>query len=295
MTPAPFPRLKLAFFLTVSFMAVEAAGGFFANSLALVTDAAHMLMDSLALGVALFAGGVSRRGSDAKRTYGYRRMEVLSGLANGVLLIVVSAFIVQESVQRLRSPADVDGLSMSVVAGVGLVVNAAVLVVLHPVRRVGFHVRGAVLHVMGDFLGSVAALAAGILIVAFGWRVMDPIAGLLVVLLILAGTVRLMKEAFHILLEGTPGGIDAERLKGEISSVEDVQEVHDVHVWTIGTGFDILTAHVVTGRAANGRRVRVEIENLVRDRFGIRHVTIQVEEQAGDPCVLRPGRKDGTA
>jgi cobalt-zinc-cadmium efflux system protein len=270
-------------------MIVEVIGGLLFNSLALVSDAAHMLMDSLALGIAIFAGVLARRGRDRKRTYGYRRMEVLGGLVNGILLLVVIVFIVMESMERFRELPEVQGAGMSVLAVVGLAVNMVVLSILHPVRNVGINLRGAFLHVLGDLLGSVATLAAGVAIWAFGWRYMDPLASLVVAALVLMGCIRLLKASLHILMEGTPRGVDTEQLQANLATVHGVEEVHDVHVWTIGGEFDILTAHVVVPRMEGWMRIRHEIEDLVRERFGIRHVTIQAEEPMGrDSCRLRP-------
>lgn len=276
--------------MTLLFMAIEFAGGLVFNSLALVSDAAHMLMDALALGIAMFAGLLSKRGRDRKRTYGYQRMEVLGGLVNATLLLILIVFIVRESAERIRELPEVQGLGMSLVAAIGFGVNLVVLSILHPVRHEGINLRGAFLHVLGDLLGSVAALVAGLTIWFFGWRYMDPIASLLVAALILFGCIRLLRDSLHILLEGIPRGMSVERLEGSLAEVHGVEEVHDVHVWTIGGRFDILTAHVVIPQMDQWKRIRREIESLARERFGIGHVTIQAEEPSvdeGDECNQR--------
>ncbi|MBD3336618.1 MAG: cation diffusion facilitator family transporter [Candidatus Eisenbacteria bacterium] len=269
----------------MSFMAMEVVGGLLSNSLALLSDAAHMLMDSAALGIAMFAAVVSRRGSDSKHTYGYRRMEVLGGSINAVLLIVMAVLILKESVARFRDPPEIQGVVMSAVALVGLGVNAGAMFILHPVRNEGANLRGAFLHVMGDFLGSVSAVVAGLGVWLLGWRILDPIASLVVAGLILVGSFSLLRECLHILLEGAPRGMSVDRLVADMTAVDGVTEVHDLHVWSIGGGFDILTAHVVAEGPQTWRRIRGDLRRLVRDRYGIRHVTLEFEEsKGGDEC-----------
>ena len=278
-------RLRGAFLLTAGFMAVEVAGGLLFNSVALLSDAAHMLMDAGALGIALAAAVLSKRSSDRKRTYGYRRVEVLGGLVNGGLLVALTAGIVWEAAGRFRTLPSVQGAGMTVVAAVGLGVNLLALSMLRGARHGGMNARAAFLHVMGDTLGSVAAILAGAGIWLFGWRILDPAASVLVALLVLAGSLRLIRESLHILLEGSPRRLSIDRVASEIARVDGVDGVHDVHVWTIGSGLDVLTVHVVSSEGVKWPRIRREVQRLAESRFGIRHVTVQVEESAaGGPC-----------
>lgn len=277
-------RLKWALALAASFMLAEVAGGIAANSLALLADAGHMLSDVAALGLSLFALWMADRPSGKGKTYGYYRIEILAALANGATLLGLSVWIVIEAVGRLREPPQVAAPLMLTIAALGLVVNLAALLVLHGGRDESLNVRGAWLHVLADTLGSVQAIAAGLLIWGFGWQWADPVASILIALLVVYSSWSLLKDAVSVLMESAPGHIDVDQVRNAMLGLEGVGEVHDLHVWTITSGFEALSAHVVPtgGEVEVGpllRRVRVE----VHERFGIDHVTVQVEPERCGP------------
>jgi cobalt-zinc-cadmium efflux system protein len=278
-------RLVLGFTLTLIFTLVEIIVGFLANSLALLSDAGHMSMDTLALGFAVVIARVSERRPDSKRTYGYKRLEVLSGIFNGVLLLFVVYLIIKESIERLSDPPELQGLAIGLVGLAGLLINVFVAILLNPARKVNLNIRGAYLHVLGDLLGSVGVVIAGLGVWLFGWKILDPIAAMAVSAIIAYSSVRLVREGLHVLLEGTPRTVSVEKLRGEIRSIEGVRDIHDVHVWTIGGGFDVLTAHVVGEEGASSKEIRKAIRRFLAGRYGIRHVTIQMEDSgSGEEC-----------
>lgn len=279
-------RLRWALALAASFMVAEVVGGIAANSLALLADAGHMLSDVAALGLSLFALWMAGRPSGSGKTFGYHRVEILAALVNGATLVALAVWIVVEAVGRLDAPPEVRGPLLLVVAVGGLVVNLIALAVLHGGRDESLNVRGAWLHVMADALGSVQAIAAGALIWAFGWYWVDPVASIVIAVLIVYSSWSLLQEAVSVLMESAPGHLDVDEVRDAILRVEGVGEVHDLHVWTITSGFVALSAHVVAeeGAERNGDLLPVLREEL-HDRFGIEHVTIQVEpEPCGVPC-----------
>lgn len=264
--------------LTAAFMIVEAGGGLMAGSLALLADAGHMLTDAAALGFAWLAFRLARRPADQQRSYGYHRYQVLAAFLNGVILLGIVVWIVVEAVQRLREPSEVLGGLMLVVACVGLVVNLIAFRMLHGGNRENLNVRGAVLHVLGDLLGSVAALVAGAVIIATGWTPIDPLLSILVALLILRSAWSLVRQSTHVLLEGTPPEIDVSRLKDElVSKVPEVDDVHHVHVWTLASGKLVMTMHAHVRDGVNVEPVLRTILTVCRERFGVEHVTVQIE------------------
>lgn len=278
-------RLKWALGLAASFMVAEVVGGIASNSLALLADAGHMLSDVAALGLSLFALWMADRPSGPDKTYGYYRIEILAALANGAALVGLSVWIVVEAVGRLREPPEVAGPLLLAVAAGGLVVNLAALAVLHGGRDESLNVRGAWLHVLSDTLGSVQAILAGALIWGFGWRWADPVASILIAGLIVYSSWSLLKDAVSVLMESAPGHIDVDEVRDAILGIHGVGEVHDLHVWTITSGFEALSAHVVPsdGEVETGAllgRLRLE----VHDRFGIDHVTVQVEPERCCPA-----------
>lgn len=279
-------RLRWALALAASFMVAEVVGGIAANSLALLADAGHMLSDVAALGLSLFALWMAGRPSGSGKTFGYHRVEILAALVNGATLVALAVWIVVEAVGRLDAPPEVRGPLLLVVAVGGLVVNLIALAVLHGGRDESLNVRGAWLHVMADALGSVQAIGAGALIWAFGWYWVDPVASIVIAVLIVYSSWSLLQEAVSVLMESAPGHLDVDEVRDAILRVEGVGEVHDLHVWTITSGFVALSAHVVAeeGAERNGDLLPVLREEL-HDRFGIEHVTIQVEpEPCGVPC-----------
>ena len=263
-------------------MVAEVVGGLLTNSLALLSDAGHMLSDAGSLGLSLFALWIAARPRTPERTFGYHRTEILAALANGATLVAISVFIVVEAWGRFQSPEPVKGVPMMAVAAGGLVVNLASLWILHGGHDASLNVRGAWLHVLSDTLGSVQAIAAGALIWAFGWNWADPLASLLIALLVVWSSWSLLRDAVNVLMEATPGHVDARELERAISGVAGVDGLHDLHVWTITSGFDSLSVHVETsGRDRD--EVLADVRSVVRSRFGIEHSTVQVETHEA-PC-----------
>lgn len=282
-------RLTTVLLLTAAFMLVEALAGFWTNSLALLSDAGHMLTDVGALGLALFALWFSRRAAPHRGfTFGYLRFEILAALINGIALLAITGYIFWEAAQRLREPEPVQSTQMLIVAVLGLGVN---LVSLWLLTRGGGHSlneRGAMLHVLGDVLGSVGAIVAGALIGLFGWTWADPAASALIGLLILRSTWELLKEAVNILMEGTPIHLDVQELYDAMRTVPGVVEVKDLHVWSLASGFDALSAHVVVPEIERSDAVRAGVKGMLRERFGIGHTTLEVE-RPGDTPECPPG------
>ena len=271
------------------YMVAEVVGGLAANSLALLADAGHMLTDVAALGLSLFALWVARRPATVRRTYGYHRVEILAVLANGATLIVLSVLIVVEAYRRWAQPPAVNGGLMLAVACGGLLVNLVSLAVLHGGRHESLNVRGAWLHVLTDTLGSVQAIVAGTLISALGWFWADPVASVLIGGLVIASAWGLLREALDVLMEAVPRGLDLGAVERTIRQVEGVSEIHDLHVWTITSGFVALSAHV-TVQPDCDEEVLWRIREAMDRRFGIRHSTIQVEyPQTPQAIVTRPG------
>jgi cobalt-zinc-cadmium efflux system protein len=281
--------LAVALVLTASYTLVEVVGGVLAGSLALLADAVHMLSDNVALALALVAAWLATKPSTPERTYGYKRAEVLAALANGVMLVALAIWIFVEAAMRLRDPGDVLGGWMLAIALLGIVVNVAAGLVLSRARNHSLNVEAAFRHVFADLLGSVGVAVAGIVILATGWVEADPLVSILIGVLVLLSTWSILRDSTAILLESTPRGIDADALGQRLASAPGVVEVHDLHVWTITSGFMALSAHVLVspGEDCHGRRR--ELERLLRDEFGIEHTTLQVDH-AVDGGLVEMGR-----
>jgi cobalt-zinc-cadmium efflux system protein len=269
--------LAIALGLTAVYTVVEVVGGLYTGSLALLADAVHMLSDNLALALALVAAWLATRPATPGRSFGYKRAEVLAALANGVLLVALSIWIFVAAAQRLSDPPDVLGGWMLVIALVGIAVNLAAGAALYRSRAESLNVEAAFRHVLADLLGSFGVLAAAVVILATGWLRADPIASILIGLLVLASAWTILRDSTEILLESTPRGVDAEELGRRLAGAPGVVEVHDLHVWTITSGFPALSAHVLVrpGEDCHGRRR--ELERLLHDQFGIEHTTLQVD------------------
>jgi cobalt-zinc-cadmium efflux system protein len=269
--------LAVALVLTASYTVVEVVGGVVAGSLALLADAVHMLSDNIALAAALVAAWLAAKPATAERTYGYKRAEVLAALANGVLLVALAIWIFVEAVMRLRDPGDVLGGWMLAIALVGLAVNVAAGLVLSRARDTSLNVEAAFRHVFADLLGSLGVAVAAVVILATGWVEADPLVGMLIGVLVLASAWSILRDSTEILLESTPRGLDADALGRRLAHAPGVVEVHDLHVWTITSGFPALSAHVLVrpGEDCHGRRR--ELERLLHDEFGIDHTTLQVD------------------
>ncbi len=272
--------LAVALALTASYTVVEVVGGLLTGSLALLADAVHMLSDNVALALALVAVWLATRPETPERTFGYKRAEVLAALANGVLLVALAIWIFVEAVMRLRDPGDVLGGWMLLVALLGIAVNLAAGLVLAGARSGSINVEAAFRHVFADLLGSVGVAVAAVVILATDWVEADAVVSILIGLLVLASAWSIVRDSTGILLEATPRGLDADALGRRLAAAPGVVEVHDLHVWTITSGFPALSAHVLVrpGEDCHGRRR--ELERLLRDEFGIEHTTLQVDHAA---------------
>ena len=271
--------------LTVAFTAVEVVGGLLTGSLALLADAGHMLSDNLALGVALLAVWLAGRPSTPDRSFGYQRAEILAALVNGLILVGLAIWIFVEAWGRLSDPPEVLAGWVAVVAVVGLAVNLLAALILHRAGHETLNMRAALRHVLADALGSAGVLAAALVILVTGWRYADPIAGMAIAVLILASSWSVLRDSVHVLLEGAPRGMDTRSLGQRMAEVPGVVEVHDLHVWTITSGFPALSAHVLVERGDDCHARRRELENILRREYGIEHTTLQVDHVA-EPRVV---------
>lgn len=272
-------RLTWTLALAAGYTVAEIVGGLLTNSLALLADAGHMLSDVAALGLSLFAIWVAARPPTPRRTYGYYRAEILAAMANGATLIAVSVLIFVEAYHRLRQPPEVMGPAMLAVAVGGLAVNLTGLWLLHGGRRESLNVHGAWLHVLADALGSVGAITAAGLIWAFGWAWADPVASVLIGMLVIYSSWRLLAESVSVLMEGAPRGIDVDEVRRAMREVPGVLAVHDLHVWSITTGLDCLSAHVVASEPHSHAALLKTLRDTLHERFGIDHLTIQIEPE----------------
>ena len=271
-------RLFWVLVLTAAFMVAEVVGGVLSGSLALIADAGHMLSDTAALGLAWMAFRVARRPHDEKRSYGYHRFEIIVAFANGLALFAIAAWICFEAIGRLRAPVPVLGLPMLVVAAAGLAVNIIALVVLRGGDRANLNVRAALLHVLGDLLGSIGAIAAAIVILATGWTPIDPILSIVLTLLILRGAWDVTRRAGHVLMEGAPDGFDAAAMRKDLmSAVPGLTDVHHVHAWMLNTERSIVTLHVRLAPATDAAGALAAIKGRLKERFGIAHSTVQID------------------
>jgi cobalt-zinc-cadmium efflux system protein len=272
--------LALALALTAAYTVVEVVGGIAAGSLALLADAVHMLSDNVALALALVAVWLAGKPATPERTYGYKRAEVLAALANGVLLVALAIWIFVEAFMRLRDPGDPLGGWMLAIALLGLAVNLLAGTVLSRARRHNLNVEAAFRHVFADVLGSIGVAVAAVVILTTGWARADPVVSILIGVLVLASAWSILRDSTEILLESTPRGLDVDLLGRRLAGATGVVEVHDLHVWTITSGFTALSAHVLVrpGEDCHGRRR--ELERLLHDEFGIEHTTLQVDHAA---------------
>ncbi|MDX9739976.1 MAG: cation diffusion facilitator family transporter [Gammaproteobacteria bacterium] len=262
--------------LTLGFAAVEATGGWISGSLALLSDAAHMLSDATALGLAALAARFARLPPSPRHSYGLVRAEVLSALFNGVFMLLVIAGIVWHAVARLRDPTPVDGGLVIAIAAAGMLVNVLIIWVLHRGEQ-NLNVRGAMIHVIGDLLGSVAALIAGLVIHFTGWMPIDPLLSFLICALILFSCLRLLRDVVHVIMEGVPAHLELPTVGKAMAGVPGVREVHDLHIWTLSSGRNVLSAHVVIEDMRHWETILEAMRRLLHDRFGLEHVTLQPE------------------
>jgi cobalt-zinc-cadmium efflux system protein len=274
--------LTVALLLIVSFMVVEVVVGLIASSLALLSDAAHMLTDAAAIALALVASALAARPPTRRFSFGLGRAEILAAQANGATLLVLAGVLAIESVRRLFDPPEVEGGLVIVVGVLGALVNIGAAWALSRSERRGLNVEGAMAHVLADLFGSVAAVIAGVIIVTTGFGAADGIAALLVSVLMVRSGWRLLRDSGLILLEGTPKDIDLDEVGNTLARADGVVEVHDLHVWEVTSGFPALAAHVLVREGDDCHGRRRELELLLHDRFGISHTTLQVDHQHPD-------------
>ena len=272
-------RLKWALGLTATYMTAEVVGGLVTGSLALLADAAHMMTDVGGLALALLAIRFAAREATPQRTYGYLRMEVLSALTNAVVLLLLTVYILYEAYQRFLAPPEVLSGPMLVVAAIGLVVNLISMRLLAGGSSESLNIKGAYFEVLSDMLGSIGVIVAALLMMWKGWALADPIIGAGIGLFIVPRTWTLLKQVTHILMEGTPANVDLAILEGKLLEIAGVTAVHDLHVWTVTSGFDAMSGHLVVADMSRGREALREARRLMKADFGIDHVTIQIEDE----------------
>ena len=270
-------RLSIVLILTALYMLAEALGGWWTSSLALLADAGHMLADTAALALALIDGWLASRPATPKKTFGYYRLEIIAALINGVALILISFYIFYEASQRWVTPHEVKSVEMTVIAFGGLLTNLICAWVLHGDHEDDLNMRGAWLHIIGDALGSVGAIIAGVLMSLYGWYAADPLFSVIISLLIILSSWNLIRESTNVLLEGTPAHINLAAVEDAILGTDGVQDVHDLHVWTITSGREALSAHVIHLETISQPELLKELRTKLYDRFGVDHLTIQME------------------
>ena len=272
--------LAIALILIAGFMVAEVIGGIVSGSLALLSDAGHMVTDAMSIALALFAMKVADRPPSAERTFGYRRAEVLAAMLNALSLWLIAAWVLFEAYHRIQDVPEIEGGLMLVVGILGLFVNIAAAWVLHRSSKHSMNVEGALRHVMADLLGSVAVVISGIVIVTLGWTIIDPILSVVIALLVGHSSWSLTVKVFKVLLEGVPDHIDVYRLCSDMEDLRGVTLIHDVHVWTISSGLEALTAHILIDPSYEGNKEALlrRLKEIAHDRYGIDHVTIQMEE-----------------
>lgn len=272
--------LTISFIITTTYMIIEAIGGFFTNSLALLSDAGHMLSDSISLGVGVLAFIMGEKMANHSKTYGYKRFEILAALFNGITLVIIAGYVLYEGIQRFTSPATVASTGMLIIATIGLLVNVTVAwILMRGDTEENLNLRAAFLHVLGDMLGSIGAILAALLIMLFQWEWADPLASMIVAVLILISGFRVAKDAIHVLMEGTPKSIVLDDIIATIESVSGIESIHDLHVWSITSGQNALSCHAVVDDQLtihDSQALLRTIEHKLAHK-GIGHVTIQME------------------
>ncbi len=271
-------KLKLVLGLTLTYLAAEVVGGIVTKSLALLADAGHMLTDVGGLALALFAINITQRSASERRTYGYYRAEILAALANAIVLIFVSLYILYEAWQRFKSPPEVSSKNMLIVAAIGLVVNIVGMLILRKGSQQSLNMKGAYFEVLSDMLTSVGVIIAAVIMLTRGWYYADPIISAGIGLFILPRTWVLLKDAVGVLLEGTPSDINIADLKATLNSIPGVIAVHDLHVWALTSGMNSMSVHVLVMENMSAKEVLTAIKLRMLDEFKITHTTIQIEE-----------------
>lgn len=270
--------LFISFILIAGFMVAEVIGGILTNSLALLSDAGHMLSDAVALGLSLLAFKFGEKAASDSKTYGYRRFEILAAFFNGLTLIIISLFIFYEAYHRFFEPKQVIGSGMMTISVLGLLVNILVAYILAKGDTSGnLNMRSAFLHVLGDLLGSVGAIAAALLIIFFGWNIADPIASVLVSIFVLISGIRVFRESIQILMEGKPANVEIEGIRNYLLEQPEIESVHDLHVWSISSDFPSLTVHLQVAKDVDRDVLLERIRSKIENQFHVSHITIQME------------------
>jgi cobalt-zinc-cadmium efflux system protein len=284
-------RLAVALAINVVLVVAGVVGTVVFHSVALLADAGHILSDVGAIALAMFAAAMAARPAEGRRTFGYHRTEILAALVNGLVLVAVAVLVFIEAVMRLGNPSDVNGAGVLIIGLVGLAGNIAATVALAGGDREDINLEAVLRHSAADALGSLGVVVSGALVLIGGWDRADPIAGIVIGILILVGSWRLIKEPVDVLMEAAPAGLDVQEVGTVMASVDGVREVHDLHVWTVTSGFPALAAHVRTDPAYDMDEVRHHLEHVLADRFGIEHTTLQmmveqlleIEDRRGEP------------
>ena len=270
-------RLVVVFAMVSAFLIVEVIGGLLTNSLALLADAGHMFTDAAGIGLALLAIWFAQRPATTEKSFGYYRVEIFAAVANAMILFAVAGFILYEAARRFAAPPEVIGLPMLGIAAVGLAVNLVSLRLLRAGAATSLNLRGAYLEVLGDLLGSLAVLVAGLVIILTDWTPIDPIASVVIAGLILPRTWGVLREAVDVLLQATPHNIDPEEVRRHLLQAEDVDDIHDLHAWTLTSGINVVSAHIVMRPGADPAKVLDEVCACLTDDFDMEHSTIQLE------------------
>lgn len=272
--------LMISFLLIGIFMIVEVIGGILTNSLALISDAGHMFSDAFALGLSLFAIKLGERKATSKKTFGYRRFEMIAASINGITLIGISLYIFVEAFRRFTNPFHVESLGMLTISTVGLIINIFVAwILMSGDKDENLNIRSAFLHVIGDLLGSLGAIIAALLIYFFDWGIADPIASIVVAILVLISGWRVTKESFHILMEGVPFNIELESVKNSLLNIPHVLDVHDLHIWSLTSGVPMLICHLTIDEMGDHDEILRLAQNILHDQYEIEHSTLQVEKE----------------
>jgi cobalt-zinc-cadmium efflux system protein len=281
-------RLRLILVLTSLFFVVEVLGGLWTNSLALLSDAGHMLSDMFALGLSLFAFWLSSKKPSPTKTYGYYRFEIVAAFINGVLIILIALWIFGEAYRRFQHPAAVKSVPMLFIAIIGLMINVLGIYLLHKAGTKNLNIRGALIHLIGDAAGSVGAVTAAVVITLTGWTLFDPLVSVLIGLLIIYSAWRLLWDVVNILMQGVPPHIDLKSIKEAMLSVDGVTGLCDLHIWSLTSQVDMLSAHVVVEDMARNKEILQKLTCVINERFGIDHVTLQIEDKGVGTCRLFP-------
>ena len=279
--------MKIALAINVAMLAAAAVGGVLTGSLALLAEAGHVLSDVGAIVLALLAAALAARSGGPRRTFGFQRTEVIAALVNGVTLVAIAVLVVVAAINRLGDPPSVEGAGVIALGVVELLGNGAATWILARGHRDDLNLEAVLRHSAADALGAIAVVVSGAVILATGWRAIDPLASIAIAALILASSIRLVREPLDVLMEAAPPGVDVDAIARSVGSIPGVREVHELHLWTVTPGFEALAAHIVVAPGEDRDRARREVEFLLRDRYGIEHTTLQMEEEVDDAALLQ--------